>query len=227
MPTFRSLPADCEPCVFELSGREGSGGEGHAPHFAAAFTRFLPDALSLVDRPAIIFGHSLGALFAHQLACALPADQQALVHAVIVSAHRPPRVTAEKATHPGAPFVVRTHDSLLQDLQRFGGVSAELLADADFRETAVTLLGHDLHLADTYAEPAGPAPRIPYHVWYGTDDATLDARELAGWDEACAAPVVHRGFPGGHFYPYERGESAAALGALAAEARAASGRPVP
>lgn len=222
LPLARKLPSTCEAFLFELSGRSGEADQRPAANFSAACARFAADAVELVDRPTIVVGHSLGALFAHHVACLLPAEQRELVHAVIVSASRPAVSIAETASMPDRPFVVRSEKSLLDDLRTFGGVQPELLDDPEFVEIAVALLGHDLHLADTYTPLPGGPTALPHQVWYGTDDATLSPRERARWDESCATPPVHRGFPGGHFYLYERPEPEIALGELVAAAEPSS-----
>lgn len=218
LPVARAMPAECEPCLFELAGREGEPDSPPAPDFTAAFDRFLPDVLELVDRPTVVIGHSMGALFAHNLVCALPERQQALVRAVVVSSSRSAAGTAAAAPMPAAPFVVRTPQTLGDDLRAFGGVDPEALEDAEFREFAVTLLGHDLHLADTYSLPAKPAEGVDYQVWYGSEDRTRDEADRRRWDESFAAPALHRDFRGGHFYLYERPEAVTALRELVARA---------
>ncbi|KOV67887.1 thioesterase II family protein [Streptomyces sp. MMG1121] len=222
----RGLPDVCETFVFELTGRAGDGGRAPAADYAEAFARFSVDATDVVDRPVVVIGHSLGALFAHNIASLLPGDQRELVHTVIVSASRSAVSTAATAPMPDRPFLARSRESLLADLHAFGGVQPEMLEDADFVDAAVTLMGHDLHLADTYTRPpSGPSP-VPHQVWYGRQDATLPEEERMRWDESCLAPAVHRGFSGGHFYLYERSEPGAALGELVtAAAAAAAGSP--
>ncbi|MFD5076496.1 thioesterase II family protein [Streptomyces sp. NPDC058371] len=218
LPLARRLPAGCEAFLFELNGRSGETDQRPAAHFSEACARFVEDATEVVDRPTIVLGHSLGALFAHNVAGLLPPAQHNFLHTVIVSASRSAVSTAETAPMPKRPFTVRSEDSLLNDLRTFGGIQPELLDDPDFVEIAVDLLGHDLHLADTYVPlPDGPTA-IPHQVWYGTDDSTVSPQELARWDESCTAPPLHRGFPGGHFYLYERSEPETALGELVAAA---------
>lgn len=218
LPLARSLPGLCETFVFELTGRAGDAGQPPASDYAQAYARLAADAVEVVDRPVVFVGHSLGALFAHNVACRLPDAQRALVHTVIVSASRSAVGTAEAAPMPDRPFVVRSRASLLEELRTFGGVQPELLEDADFVDTAVTLLGHDLHLADTYTLPHSGPTDVPHQVWYGTDDVTLPEQERLRWDESCLTPPAHRGFPGGHFYLYERPEPGTALGELVAGA---------
>lgn len=218
----RDLPATCESFLFELTGRTGVIGESPAADFSEAYARFAADAEEIVDRPVLVIGHSLGALFAHNVACLLPEEQRRLVHTVIVSASRSAATTAGTAPMPESPFVVRSPESLLDELRTFGGVQPELLNDADFVDTAVTLLGHDLHLADTYTLPQPGPTDVPHQVWYGTDDATLQEEERVRWDESLLTPPVHRGFPGDHFYLYTRPEPGAALGELVTEAASAA-----
>ncbi|QYX79580.1 thioesterase II family protein [Streptomyces akebiae] len=222
LPLARSLPEECETFIFELAGRAGDADRITAADYEEAYTRFAADAVDVVDRPVVVIGHSLGALFAHNVACLLPDAQRELVRTVIVSASRSAAATAETAPMPAEPFVVRSRASLLGELRNFGGVRPEFLEDADFVDAAVTLLGHDLHLADTYTLPQPGPTSVPHQVWYGTDDATLSREERARWNESCLAPPVHRGFPGGHFYLYERPEAGAALAELVAGTVAAA-----
>ncbi|MFJ2559410.1 thioesterase II family protein [Streptomyces sp. NPDC101062] len=221
LPVVKELPDGCGGFLFELGGRFGETGSAPAADFRAAHERFLPDFLQLVDRPALVIGHSLGALFAHNLVAALPPERAALVRTLVVSASKGPAVAAEEAPMPAAPFLVRSASSVMEDLRTFGGTDPEFLEDPDFAQAAVGQLGHDLHLADTYTLPPGPPSAVPHLVWYGQDDVTLAEADRLAWSGACARPPEHEGFPGGHFYLFERPEPAARLreltGALTAE----------
>ncbi|MFI0983101.1 thioesterase II family protein [Streptomyces sp. NPDC021093] len=210
LPVAHRLQNSCDIVLFELAGREPGEEALRSSSFQEAVDRLTPDIKALVDRPTIIVGHSLGALFAHAAVRALEPDQLALVHRVVVSSSRSVRVAADAATMPKEPFVVRDHEQLLAALHSFGGCPPEMFEDEDFLNFALSLLGHDLHLADTFSDE-GRAASIPLEVWYGKDDGTLVLEEMNSWKESSTLHVPFRVFPGGHFYVYERPEPVRAL----------------
>ncbi|GID33097.1 thioesterase II family protein [Paractinoplanes brasiliensis] len=196
----RSLSRLSEPVLIELPGRGNRAREPHAKSFADAVSGLLPAVLSLIDRPVVVLGHSLGALIAHSVLHEMTAEHRRRVRAVVVSAAKAPATAAALATFPDGPFQARTRESLLADLDRFGGIPAGLLADPEVRDHAVTLLGHDLHLADTYRQPPAGGGAVPYQFWFGSGDTSLSREEGARWAAGVGRPVPVQEFEGGHFY---------------------------
>lgn len=194
LPIARALAAECEPVLFELPGRNMRSDTPPPPDFSAAVADLLPAVTAAVDRPTVVFGHSLGALLAHSLVSHLP--DPALVRTVIVSAFTSPVDALAEAD----PAVVRTREQLLEELESRGGCPPELFEDAGLLEQAITLLGHDLHLADTYVEAPPLSGEIEHHVWYGRQDRHLSLEALERWEKSTPRPPVLRGFRGGHFY---------------------------
>ncbi|MBX7549170.1 thioesterase II family protein [Streptomyces sp. NPDC055966] len=220
LPFVRGLRAETESLLFGLPGRD-EGEEALRPtDFEDAVDRLAPDFRAAVDRPCVVFGHSLGGLLAHRLVGTLPDDRRALVRTVVVSASASPRHAAAAATMPAAPFVSRTRASVLEDLRRFGGCPPELFEDPELVAHFVDVLGHDLHLADTYTPGGGDHRGVPYQVWYGTEDETSATDALSDWADCGPDPVVVRGFPGGHFYLFERPDAGSALQELLHKAAA-------
>lgn len=194
LPLARALP--CETVLFELTGRGMRPDIAPPADFRAAVSDLLPAVASVIDRPTVVLGHSLGALLAHSLVGSLPADLQALVRTVVVSAFTSPVDQLGRVS----PSLVRSRASLLEELRGRGGCPPEVFEDAELLERAVALLGHDLHLADTYVEAPPVSAEIDYHVWYGRQDAYLEVDELERWAESTPRPPAVRGFRGGHFY---------------------------
>ncbi|MEU6125563.1 thioesterase domain-containing protein [Streptomyces sp. NPDC047123] len=221
LPFVQSLRPGHEALLFELPGRDEGEAGLRARDFEDAVRRLTADFRSAVDRPCVVFAHSMGALFAHRLVGELPADQRGLVRTVVVSAARSPRSAAGLATRPAAPFVARTRASVLADLRRFGGCPPEFFDEPQIVEHFVDVLGHDLHLADTYRTADGCFDGVPFEVWHGTEDDTLTPDDLRGWSDCGPADVTVRGFPGGHFYLSEGRAAGLALQELLDAAAAA------
>lgn len=218
LPLARRLPPECEPVLFELPGRGLRQTEPPAKDFARAVDRLLPEVAAMVDRPTLVVGHSLGALIAHSVVAGLPRPEREHVRAVVVSAFPSPPDAARAATQPAEPFQVRDRDGLLAELRIWGGCAPEVFEDADLLDFAITLMGHDLHLADTYRPPCGDVDiAADYHVWFGRDDDHLVRDELRGWATVTRRPPSVREFRGGHFYLTEGDQAAAALGGLVAD----------
>jgi pyochelin biosynthetic protein PchC len=222
LPLAGSMGDACEPWLVELGGRGVRAGTPFPAEFGAAVAELLPAVAAIVDRPTVVIGHSLGALLAHSVVATLDDRRRALVRALVLSAARSPRTTALSATHPDAPFVTRSPESLRDDLATFGGLPAEAETEPELWEHALTTLGHDLHLADTYVPPAGPPLAVPAHFWYGSDDPIVGPGEAGHWAESLAQPPEVRRFVGGHFYLGTAEAARSALRGLVSEAAAAA-----
>lgn len=210
-PLVRQLPPQVELCLFELPGRGLTAKEPFLANFSAAKDYFLQSVLEVVDRPTIFLGHSLGGLFAHALACALPAEKKSFVRTIIVSATRSPKTVASHASYPAAPFVIRSRASILKDMVRLGGTPPEILDNPELLEQTITTVGHDFHLIDTYSRLGHTPMECPIELWYGRNDAADPQEEANCWSEATSARIQLRLFDGNHFYIFRNHEPTLAL----------------
>lgn len=213
LPLARALPPGCAAVAFELDGRGELTGTPPAHCFDDAVKRLFPTFRSWVDRPAVVVGHGAGALLAHALVAALPGGQHHHIRDVVLSGSRSPVTTARLATHPRAPFLTRTRGELAAELRRHDGCPPELFDYPHLLDLAVTMLGQDLHLMDTYHEPAAAPPggRTDYHVWSGRDDLSLSAAEWERWRLSTPSPPQPRDFAGGQVFLCQERPPAAAL----------------
>jgi surfactin synthase thioesterase subunit len=203
--TFRTwhahLPGDVEVCAVQLPGRENRFPE---PPFtdlvelAQALPRHL---LASLDRPFALFGHSMGALIAYELAQRLFRQYGRAPTHLFVSGR-------------GGPFVPRTgavlhtmpaDEELLAELQRrYGHIPAVMFEDAELRELFVRLLRADLTLVETYrCAVATPLP-CPVVALGGACDRDASPDGLRTWQPLTAATFAMHVFPGGHFYFSDR-----------------------
>lgn len=214
LPLARHLPETCGVVLLELNDRSDP-----ARTFTEAVTLLQPEFEALLDRPTIVFGHSMGALLAHALVEALPDRCRRLVSGVVLSGSRSPTTRSRLATFPPTAFTARSRAALRDDMVRYGGCPPELFADTELVDLAVTALGHDMQLIDTYSAPVrrgGQHDATEYHIWYGEDDDEANAHEARLWADDVPRPPHRRGYPGGHFYLLEHTEAGQELRRLAA-----------
>ena len=194
----RYLPGDIDVCPVQLPGREMRIAE-------TAFTSMAPlvsalkDGISpLLDRPFALFGHSMGASIALELARALnsdPATTSVPMTGLIVSARICP------GRPPKRPPIHRLQDrDFIRELGGLGGTAAEVLSSTELMELMLPLLRADFALVETYR--AGPMPKlsVPILALYGTRDSTTEVQDMEGWKQITTGDARLEPIEGDHFY---------------------------
>lgn len=160
----------------------------------------LAEALAEDDGPpAVLFGHSLGALIAFEVADRLR-DRPDRVVALAVAAHKAPQLGSAGADHRLLP-----DDELLSILAGWGGTPPEALAHPQIRRTALPALRADFQLDGTYRYRERPPLSVPLHVYGGLDDPLVSRGELGAWRHHTTGEFSVRIMAGGHFFLTEPG----------------------
>lgn len=212
----RAAPAAVDPWALSLPGREARIGEpaiermdALADATADALLRLLADARP----PAILFGHSMGASLAFEVARRIEAVRPDAVGHVVVSGRAGPR--GQWAYPEAAP---PTDDELVAALRMLGGTPEELLAEPDMLELLLPPLRSDYRLLLDYRPRLDPPLRSGITAIAGDEDPSVGPGELASWAEVTAGPFATATVRGGHVYVADRVDEAAALIAEVAEA---------
>jgi medium-chain acyl-[acyl-carrier-protein] hydrolase len=161
--------------------------------------RSLADEVApLVDRPFALFGHSLGALVAFELASFLEADRRRVPEHLFVSACQAPSHLSDSRrrchTLPDTEF--RKH------LRSIRGTSAEVFRNDDLMEMFVPILRADFKLLETYQLPR-ERPRLscPITAIGGLDDLKdIPAHAIQLWEAHTAGRFARYMLPGDHFF---------------------------
>ncbi|MFF9908900.1 thioesterase II family protein [Streptomyces olivaceus] len=190
------LPRQWEVTLLDAPGR---GRLGHLPQLDNAgrladfFLRRLQGELRA---PYAFFGHSMGALIAYEMTLRLAARGRVLPVWLGLSARGAPRPGGEDKQHH------RLSDAELQThLELLGGTPEEVFEQPDLWALYDPLIRGDLRLVETWRPQAGTAPLpVPLSVFAGSEDTSVPARRLAGWEQHTDHFLGLRVMDGGHFY---------------------------
>ncbi|WP_432721090.1 alpha/beta fold hydrolase [Jeongeupia wiesaeckerbachi] len=162
---------------------------------AAALATRLPPRYAL-------FGHSLGALIAFELAHALverglPAPVALFAAGASAPSHR-------DDAHYRA-LALADDNQLKNELRRLGGTPEELLDNEELMALMLPILAADFRLCASFKRRDRPALSCPLHVFGGTQDASVPDSALAGWEGETTGPFSVERFEGGHFFVQRQG----------------------
>ncbi|MEU6212633.1 thioesterase domain-containing protein [Streptomyces sp. NPDC089922] len=192
-PWARHLPIDVELRALCYPGRESRFAEP-----MGGWQELIDDSADAVATevrsPYVLYGHSMGALAAYEVARTLEARGLEGPESLVLSGHIAPQHWSgtRSAALAAAPAA-----ELAGWLEATGGVPDAVLADPDLRTMAVDLLRTDLAAYSTYRHVPGPRLRAGIHLMVGE----LEHSPLHdGWADLTDGPYSAETLPGGHFF---------------------------
>ncbi|MFT4081603.1 MAG: alpha/beta fold hydrolase [Nocardioides sp.] len=194
----RALPR-YEVVVAALPGRDRRFGESPPDRMTRLVPQLAAGVGTMLDRPYAVFGHSMGALVAFELARWSRHRGSPEPSLLLLSGCTPPALRVPSA--PDADV-----KSLLRRLKQLGGTPAEALADPELLHVLLPVLKADFALVDTYAAASEPPLSIPLTAIAGTGDPDAHPEAMRGWAEETTGTFELRTVPGGHFFVHDHEE---------------------
>lgn len=189
------LPADIGVCPVLLPGREERVMDPPLRSIAAIVDAALSGLLPYLDRPFALFGHSMGALVAFELARQLTARGGPRPQRLYVSGCEAPTHLLRKPPLAGLPT-----PALVAALARLGGTPPEALAHPELLELVLPMIRADFHASESYRfEPCAPLP-ISITAFAGRDDPDVEIARVADWQAHTQASFALHVVPGDHFF---------------------------
>lgn len=188
------LPEEVELIAVRLPGRHSRIGEPPCDDWAELLVQVGDVVDELADRPFAVFGHSLGAMIAYELA-RRTADGAGAA---------PCRLLLAGCRAPGVPLLVQAlhmlpDEEFTRSLSLVTTTPAEVLADRRMMRLVLRLMRADLTLAETWP-PAAPTPVcLPATVFAGLQDTFAPPWSVRGWSRFVGPLTIHV-LPGDHFF---------------------------
>lgn len=206
-PWAAALAGRAELWVITPPGREARLGEPAVREWAAWAAGAAAGLDELADQPYTLWGHSLGAMGALQLAQAR--RQAGGPRALIVSGCRPP------GAHRWEDPDHLSDAALVERLRTLGGTPAAVLASEEIMALVLPTMRADFKLAATFCAPGGGPLDIPVTALAGLGDRAAPHAEMGGWSALTREAFTLALFPGDHFFPFEGGAAPAVVDAVA------------
>jgi medium-chain acyl-[acyl-carrier-protein] hydrolase len=148
-----------------------------------------------LNPPYIVFGHSMGALLAFELARAIRANDDPPPATLIVSGHRAPQLP-----DPEKPIHDLDEDEFLAHLDRLAGTPREVLQNEELCALLLPILRADFELCENYTYVSQSPLECPIVVYRGREDSRTPTKLVEPWSEQTIAGCAFRSFAGDHFF---------------------------
>jgi medium-chain acyl-[acyl-carrier-protein] hydrolase len=195
-PWLAQMPPEIELRLIQLPGRETRLREQPFTHIGPLIEALAPAVEAELDKPYMLFGHSMGALVAFELARALRRRGAPAPLELLISGRRAPQLD-----DTDAPLHKLPEDAFIAAMvERYNGIPQIILDDLELLRLFLPTLRADLAVIETY-EYAPEAPLdCSITAFGGSNDARARLADLQAWQAQSSWPVSIQQFPGGHFY---------------------------
>jgi medium-chain acyl-[acyl-carrier-protein] hydrolase len=190
------LPEVLDICPIQLPGRENRLSESPLTRIETIVEDLASALILYLDRPYILYGYSLGALIAFELARELrrrkiqpPLSLHALARRAPHLPHTDPRIHHL----PDDLF-------LAEVARRYRGMPAIILQDLEFMKLLAPALRADFTALETYVYLEEDPLDCPIYVFGGNFDTTAKESDLEAWRSHTSTGFKLKMLDGDHFF---------------------------
>ncbi|WP_216917273.1 thioesterase II family protein [Nocardia noduli] len=190
-PLARKLPRAIELLAVQNPGRQERYREPRLESIVELAEAVLPSVSTWLDRPTILFGHSMGAAQAFEVARGLPGGAPVVLFA---SARRAPSVIRVETVHQ------RSDRAIIAEMRALGGTDTRVFDDEETAALYLPVIRSDYRAVETYRCPAEVTVDYPITALVGDRDPRVTRADVEAWRTHTTAEFTTHVLPGGHFY---------------------------
>lgn len=156
----------------------------------------LPDLLPIFkERPFCLFGHSMGATVAFELARKLFCEHGSGPCILFVSGRRAPNLSRRK--HSAYKL---SDPDFVDELRRLNGTPREVLDSPELMQLLLPVIKADFEAIETYRYMPGEPLACPIVAFAGLHDGEVRMEEMEPWRSFTSADFSLQTFEGDHFF---------------------------
>jgi medium-chain acyl-[acyl-carrier-protein] hydrolase len=189
------LPPEVELWSVQLPGREVRIGEDPLSHIEQVIEPIAEAMGDHFEGSFALFGHSMGALIAFELARQLRRLGAPQALHLFVSGHGAPQLP-----DPDPPIHDLPEAEFIKEVSQLNGTPPKFFASPELVALMLPSLRADFALCETYVHREEPPLECPISAYGGLQDPELTRSRLDAWRDQTDEGFVVRMFPGDHFY---------------------------
>lgn len=180
----------------QLPGRENVADITPFTCMENAVNFLLPQILQIADRPIALYGHSMGALLAFEIARALHNIGKPPINLFVSGRRAPHRSSRHKFLHQLSDI------ALLDNLEKMAPNTASL-RNSQLRRYALRVVRADLELCEKYNYRGADKLCCPISAFSSDADPFVSMDDILAWADETISYFEVRSFKGDHFFNHK------------------------
>lgn len=193
LPVATALSPEVDVLAVQYPGRQ----DRHKEPLVDDLTELAATTAGLLDdsdgRPTALFGHSMGALVAFEVARRLE-KRGTRPAGLFVSGRSAPTIHSGRSVHRMAKA------ELIAEVKRLSGTDSRLWDHPELVEMVLPVIRSDYRAVETYTYLPGPDVSCDIVALIGDEDALATPAKAERWREHTTGSFAVHVYPGGHFY---------------------------
>ncbi len=193
-PWCDALPKTIELIAVQLPGRDNRFSEPMHNDINDVLREIRQALPSVINKPYVLFGHSLGALLAHECARMMVSQGYPAPLRLFLSGRRALQEPLRRQ------MSLLTDKQLVDELRETGGTAGEILDNQDLLNLILPRLRADYQVHESFRYVEREPLDVPISVLAGEVDRATCNSDLGLWQICTKREVSIDIFPGGHFF---------------------------